>query len=131
MAPHPPWRTTILTLFPEMFPGPLGVSLAGKALSSGLWALEARDMAFYAAEDPTPNPTLVVTRGESLRLELRNRDRGMAHDLALPALDRHTGVAESQDETVALELRAPDEPGDYEYVCSLHSRMMRGTLTVR
>src|SRR2546429_9129358 len=38
------WRATILTLFPEMFPGPLGVSLAGKALASGLWSLEARDI---------------------------------------------------------------------------------------
>ena len=38
------WRATILTLFPDMFPGPLGVSLAGKALASGLWALEARDI---------------------------------------------------------------------------------------
>jgi tRNA (guanine37-N1)-methyltransferase len=39
-----PWRATVLTLFPEMFPGPLGVSLAGKALLSGLWVLEARDI---------------------------------------------------------------------------------------
>src|SRR5712672_3529438 len=39
-----PWRATVLTLFPDMFPGPLGVSLAGKALASGLWALEARDI---------------------------------------------------------------------------------------
>src|SRR4029450_12113768 len=38
------WRATVLTLFPEMFPGPLGVSLAGKALASGLWELEARDI---------------------------------------------------------------------------------------
>ena len=38
------WRATVLTLFPEMFPGPLGVSLAGKALASGLWSLEARDI---------------------------------------------------------------------------------------
>jgi tRNA (guanine37-N1)-methyltransferase len=38
------WRATVLTLFPEMFPGPLGVSLAGKALASGLWTLEARDI---------------------------------------------------------------------------------------
>ena len=29
------WRATILTLFPEMFPGPLGLSLAGKALAAG------------------------------------------------------------------------------------------------
>jgi tRNA (guanine37-N1)-methyltransferase len=53
------WRTTVLTLFPEMFPGPLGVSLAGKALASGLWALEARDIRASATDrhrsvDDTP-----------------------------------------------------------------------------
>lgn len=36
---RPPWRATVLTLFPEMFPGPLGVSLAGQALEAGLWSL--------------------------------------------------------------------------------------------
>jgi tRNA (guanine37-N1)-methyltransferase len=53
------WRATILTLFPEMFPGPLGVSLAGKALASELWALEARDIRASATDrhrsvDDTP-----------------------------------------------------------------------------
>jgi tRNA (guanine37-N1)-methyltransferase len=53
------WRATVLTLFPEMFPGPLGVSLAGKALSTGLWALEARDIRNSATDrhrsvDDTP-----------------------------------------------------------------------------
>ena len=53
------WRATVLTLFPEMFPGPLGVSLAGKALTSGLWALEARDIRDSATDrhrsvDDTP-----------------------------------------------------------------------------
>lgn len=38
------FRATVLTLFPEMFPGPLGISLAGRALSEGLWSLEARDI---------------------------------------------------------------------------------------
>jgi len=38
------WRATVLTLFPEMFPGPLGLSLPGKALSNGLWSLEVRDI---------------------------------------------------------------------------------------
>ena len=38
------FRATVLTLFPEMFPGPLGVSLAGKALIEGVWSLEARDI---------------------------------------------------------------------------------------
>jgi tRNA (guanine37-N1)-methyltransferase len=53
------WRVTVLTLFPDMFPGPLGVSLAGKALASGLWALEARDIRASATDrhrsvDDTP-----------------------------------------------------------------------------
>ena len=38
------FKATILTLFPEMFPGPLAHSLAGKALERGLWSLEARDI---------------------------------------------------------------------------------------
>jgi tRNA (guanine37-N1)-methyltransferase len=53
------WRATVLTLFPEMFPGPLGVSLAGRALAAGLWALEARDIRASATDrhrsvDDTP-----------------------------------------------------------------------------
>jgi tRNA (guanine37-N1)-methyltransferase len=53
------WRATVLTLFPEMFPGPLGLSLAGRALSSSLWALEARDIRASATDrhrsvDDTP-----------------------------------------------------------------------------
>jgi len=38
------WRATVLTLFPEMFPGPLGVSLVGKALHDGLWRLDVCDI---------------------------------------------------------------------------------------
>lgn len=38
------FRATVLTLFPEMFPGPLGISLAGRALADGLWSLEVRDI---------------------------------------------------------------------------------------
>jgi tRNA (guanine37-N1)-methyltransferase len=54
-----PWRATVLTLFPEMFPGPLGVSLAGRALAAGLWALDARDIRNSATDrhrsvDDTP-----------------------------------------------------------------------------
>jgi tRNA (guanine37-N1)-methyltransferase len=50
---------TILTIFPEMFPGPLGASLAGKALASGLWALEPVDIRASATDkhrtvDDTP-----------------------------------------------------------------------------
>ena len=39
-----PWTATVLSVFPEMFPGPLGLSLAGKALAAGLWALETVDI---------------------------------------------------------------------------------------
>jgi tRNA (guanine37-N1)-methyltransferase len=38
------WHATVLTLFPEMFPGPLGGSLLGKALTNNLWSLEVRDI---------------------------------------------------------------------------------------
>src|SRR4051812_12134100 len=53
------WRATVLTLFPEMFPGPLGLSLAGRALAAGVWALEARDIREAATDrhrsvDDTP-----------------------------------------------------------------------------
>jgi tRNA (guanine37-N1)-methyltransferase len=40
VAPRLPWRATVLTLFPDMFPGALGVSLVGTALSGGLWSLD-------------------------------------------------------------------------------------------
>lgn len=52
-ADSPPagaWKATVLTLFPEMFPGPLGLSLSGKALSAGLWALETVDIRAFARD---------------------------------------------------------------------------------
>ena len=39
-----PWRATVLTLFPDMFPGPLGCSLSGQALDNGLWEMAVRDI---------------------------------------------------------------------------------------
>jgi len=53
------WRAIVLTLFPDLFPGPLGASLAGKALAAKLWALEAVDIRASAADrhrtvDDTP-----------------------------------------------------------------------------
>ena len=44
MSDSSPWAVTVLTLFPEMFPGPLGISLPGKALANNLWRLEVRDI---------------------------------------------------------------------------------------
>lgn len=53
------WRATVLTLFPEMFPGPLGLSLAGDALARGVWALAThqireRGIGRHRAVDDTP-----------------------------------------------------------------------------
>ncbi len=42
------FRATVLTLFPEMFPGPLAVSLAGKALAAGTWSLDVRNIRDWA-----------------------------------------------------------------------------------
>ncbi len=53
------WDARVLTLFPEMFPGPLGDSLAGKAMASGLWSLRTIDIRDFAQDrhatvDDTP-----------------------------------------------------------------------------
>ena len=44
------WDARVLTIFPEMFPGPLGESLAGKALAQGLWTLQAVDIRDFATD---------------------------------------------------------------------------------
>ena len=62
------WRATVLTIFPELFPGPLSSSLAGKALAAGVWALETVDIRAHATDrhrsvDDTPaggGPGLVM-----------------------------------------------------------------------
>lgn len=53
------WNALILTLLPEMYPGPLGLSLAGKALENGIWGLETLDIRGFARDkhrsvDDTP-----------------------------------------------------------------------------
>jgi len=53
------WRASVLTIFPEVFPGPLGASLAGKALAAGTWSLAVTDIRSFATDkhrsvDDTP-----------------------------------------------------------------------------
>ena len=53
------FRASVLTLYPDMFPGPLGTSLAGRALEQGIWALEATNIRDFATDkhrsvDDTP-----------------------------------------------------------------------------
>ncbi len=62
------WRASVLTIFPEMFPGPLTMSLAGKALTSGIWSLDTHDIRNAATDkhrtvDDTPaggGPGMVI-----------------------------------------------------------------------
>ncbi len=53
------WRASVLTLFPGMFPGPLGHSLAGRALAEGRWSIDTVDIRDFASDrhrsvDDTP-----------------------------------------------------------------------------
>ncbi len=79
------FSATILTLYPEMFPGPLGISLAGDALSRGLWSLEARNirdhgLGRHRTVDDTP-------AGGGPGMVLRCDVLGAAIDAAAPADD--------------------------------------------
>ncbi len=84
------FAASILTLFPEMFPGPLGHSLAGDALARGLWSLEARDirehgLGRHRAVDDTPaggGPGMVM-RADVLAASL---DAALAPDDPRPRL---------------------------------------------
>ncbi|MHB8886342.1 MAG: tRNA (guanosine(37)-N1)-methyltransferase TrmD [Methylovirgula sp.] len=84
------WRATVFTLFPEMFPGPLGLSLAGDALVRGLWGLETRDIRAHGlgkhrAVDDTPagGGAGMVLRADVLAASL---DAGLMADDTRPRL---------------------------------------------
>lgn len=92
--------------------------------------LVAQDMAFYVESDlKTPNPVIEMKAGETIRVVLRNRERGMTHDFAVPVVDAATDVLDWNEEG-AVTFDAPAEPGTYEYVCRPHLLMMKGTLRV-
>jgi hypothetical protein len=91
--------------------------------------LVARDMAYYLDGQDEPNPTLVVRRGEQVRILLRNLDAGMSHDFSVRAWKKGTGVINGLGEA-AIELRAPRAPGEETYACTPHGEMMRGTIRV-
>ena len=79
------WRASVLTIFPEMFPGPLGVSLAGRALDAGQWALETLDIRDFTTDrhrsvDDTP-------AGGGPGMVMRADVIGAAVDAARPAGD--------------------------------------------
>jgi plastocyanin len=98
--------------------------------------LVAEGMAFYLQDAAgqagrEANPTIVLQRGETVRVVLVNRDGGMDHDFVSDGLDVATNVVPGDGSVASILLEAPAEPGRYEYVCSLHERMMRGVVEVR
>ena len=135
------WRATVLTLFPDMFPGPLGRSLAGRALEAGLWSLDAHDIRAHAADrhrtvDDTPfgggagmvlRPDVVASAIEAVSdgrplvyLSPRGRRYGQNDARRFAAADgvillcgRYEGV----DERV-LEVSAADEISVGDFVLS-------------
>jgi hypothetical protein len=91
--------------------------------------LVARGMAFYVEGSNDPNPTLVLTRGEQVRVIVRNEDPGITHGFGVSSLAaRVDGIRPGT--SAGVSLRAPDQLGRYEYVCPPHAVMMKGTLLV-
>jgi tRNA (guanine37-N1)-methyltransferase len=93
-----PWRATVLTIFPEMFPGPLGMSLAGKALAEGKWSLETIDIRDFATDkhrsvDDTP-------AGGGAGMVMRA-------DIAAAAIDAARAAAPGNVPTLYLSPRGP------------------------
>ena len=142
-APSPRWTVRVLTLFPEMFPGPLGHSLAGKALEAGIWDLETVDIRDFARDkhrtvDDAPfggGPGMVMRpdvldaaiaaalgdgRGPVVYLSPRGRllTQAVVRELAArPALTLLCGRYEGVDERV-LEARGIEEISLGDFVLS-------------
>ena len=93
--------------------------------------LVAKDMAFYLESDPaTPNPAIEVRPGETVRVVLRNDERGMTHDFVVPSLRGTRTDLLDWKEQGSVTFTAPDRPGTYEYICEPHRQMMRGLIQV-
>jgi len=135
------WLATVLTIFPEMLPGPLAHSLAGKALDAGLWRLETVDIRGFARDkhrsvDDAPfggGPGMVLRPdvldaaidgaggvGPLIHLSPRGRplDQDRVRELAmLPGVRLICGRFEGVDERV-LEVRAVEEVSLGDFVLS-------------
>jgi plastocyanin len=93
-------------------------------------ALVVKGMAFYLEDDlQTPNPTIEVKAGERVRVVVRNQDRGLTHDFAVPVAGA-VMKAIGWNESGSVVFEVPETPGTYDYVCQPHRLMMRGTIRV-
>ncbi|MGO1119713.1 tRNA (guanosine(37)-N1)-methyltransferase TrmD [Rhodovibrionaceae bacterium A322] len=142
MSPPQPWHATLVTLFPEAFPGPMGLSLAGKALDKGLWSMECVNIRDFATDrhhtvDDTPagggagmvmKPDVVDAAllnvadkpGPLLFMSPRGRllDSGLARELAAePGVRLLCGRYEGIDQRV-LDKHQPIEVSIGDFVLS-------------
>lgn len=93
--------------------------------------LVARGMAFYLEDEGNvPNPTIQVSAGSRMRVVLRNEEPGIAHSFAVPAWGVETRLLQGAgSDTILVEV--PAKPGRYDYRCTPHAAMMRGTIEIR
>jgi plastocyanin len=93
--------------------------------------LVVKEMTFYLERDlATANPTIEVKAGERVRIVVRNEDRGLTHDFAVPSAGA-TMKEITWNESGEVVFDVPETPGTYEYVCQPHRLMMRGTIVVK
>jgi tRNA (guanine37-N1)-methyltransferase len=135
------WQATVLTIFPEMLPGPLAYSLAGKALNAGIWQLVTVDIRDFATDkhrsvDDAPfggGPGMVMrpdvldaaitgADGVGPLLAMSPRGRRLDHELvralaAGPGVRLICGRFEGIDERV-IEARAIEEISIGDFVLS-------------
>jgi tRNA (guanine37-N1)-methyltransferase len=78
-----PWTATVATLFPDMFPGPLGHSLAGRALEDGVWRLETLDIRDFAHDKHRTVDDAPFGGGASMVMKADVADAAMAAAMAL------------------------------------------------
>jgi plastocyanin len=93
--------------------------------------LVVRGMAFYLEGDfQHPNPVIEAKAGEHIRVVVRNEERGMTHDFAVPAVGAATDLLNWR-ESGEVTFEVPRTPGTYPYVCNPHRLMMSGRIVVR
>jgi hypothetical protein len=93
--------------------------------------LVARQMTYYLEGSNVPNPTLLIRRGEQVRIVLRNDDPGLIHDLGIDAWRVRTELLDDKGASQgAIQFQAPDGPAETSYSCTPHGQMMRGTIRV-
>ena len=107
----------------------MGVAHALMGANAREVTLVVKDMAFYIEGDTTANPVIEARAGETLRVVVKNQDRGMTHDFAVPSIDAATDEMK-WNERDEITFEVPSQPGAYDYVCRPHLLMMKGTLNV-